>query len=68
MDGETSTTCLSREWQAALLPIFDAAMSEGLDEHFRAGQSMYYLMFSTAEEHGLERYSPVPPFVTLGAR
>ena len=40
-------------------------MDAGLDKYFRVGQSMTHIVFSTAEQHGLEQYNPPPPRITL---
>lgn len=48
-----------------VMSVLHACMSAGLNEYFRVGQSMSHIIFSTAEEHGLEKYSPPPPRVTL---
>jgi hypothetical protein len=50
---------------AFVVPVLNACVRAGLNEHFRVGQSMSHIIFSTAEEHGLEKYSPPPPRVTL---
>ena len=52
-------------WWRTTLQVVDAARAEGWDEHFRAGQSMQHLIFSTAAEHGLELLPVQPPRVTL---
>lgn len=55
-----------QEWKSRVLAILRAGVRDGLDSYFRAGESMNYLMFSTAEKHGLEDIEPRPPYVTLG--
>jgi hypothetical protein len=55
------------EWKFLVRPVVVSAISAGIDEYFRAGHSMSHLIFSTAEEHGLERLHPPPPRVALGA-
>lgn len=50
---------------AFVVPVLRACVRAGLNDYFRAGQSMSHIIFSTAEEHGLEKYSPPPPRVTL---
>jgi hypothetical protein len=53
-------------WKEFMRPLVRAAADTGLNDYFRAGQSMSHLIFSTAEEHGLELIDPPPPRVTLG--
>lgn len=54
------------EWKRNVLALLEAAMAEGLDNYFRAGQSMQHIIFSTAERHGIEDIEPQPPRVTIG--
>ena len=53
-------------WKASMRPVIEACIKAGLDQYFRAGQSMQHIIFSTCERHGLEQISPAPPRVTLG--
>ncbi len=48
-----------------VIPVLSACVRAGLNEYFRIGQSMSKIIFSTAEEHGLEKYDPLPPRVSL---
>ena len=50
---------------AFVAPVLHACVRAGLNEYFRVGQSMSHIIFSTAENHGLEKYNPQPPRVTL---
>ena len=54
-------------WKASVLPRLDECIDARLDQYFRVGQSMSHIIFifSTAEQHGLEKYEPPPPQVTL---
>ena len=52
-------------WKAFILPLVRSCVDVGLDQYFRVGQSMSDIIFSTAEQHGLEKYNPPLPRVTL---
>jgi hypothetical protein len=54
------------DWKAFVGPLLRTCIDAGLDQHFRAGQSMSQIIISTAKEHGLEKYNPPPPRITLG--
>ena len=55
-----------RAWKAFIRSVIEAGIEAGLDQYFRAGQSMQHIIFSTCERHGLEQISPAPSRVTLG--
>jgi hypothetical protein len=55
-----------KKWRQDMSALLEASMAEGLDNYFRAGQSMQHIIFSTAEKHGLEYIEPQPPRVTVG--
>ena len=46
-----------RRWKAVAQRFIAESVRFGLDAHFRAGQSMDELVFSTLDHHGL-RYEP----------
>lgn len=48
------------EWKRDMLALLEAAVADGLDPYFRAGQSMQHVIFSIAEKHGLEYLEPHP--------
>jgi hypothetical protein len=50
---------------AFVLPILKACVDAKLDEHFRVGQSMSHIIFSTTDVHRLEKYNPSPLRVTI---
>jgi hypothetical protein len=52
-------------WKEFILPLLRTCVDAGLDQYFRVGQSMSHIIFSTAEEHRLEKYSPSPLRITL---
>jgi len=54
------------DWKLFMGSLLRACIDTGLDQHFRAGQSMSQIVISTAKEHGLEKYNPPPPRITLG--
>jgi hypothetical protein len=56
----------STERKQTIRPIIRSAIEFGWDNYFRAGQSVWHLIFSTAEKHGLEHIQPPPPRVTMG--
>ena len=55
-------------WKSFVRTVIESGIEAGLDQYFRAGQSMQHIIFSTCERHGLEDFSPAPPRVTLGRR
>jgi hypothetical protein len=55
-----------KDWKAVVRPVLQASIQSGMCEYFRAGQSVHHLIFSTAENHGLEDIQPTPPRVTFG--
>src|SRR5215472_14074350 len=52
-------------WARFLLPLLQDCVRLGLDRYFRAGQSISDIIISASEKHGLERYHPPPPRVTI---
>lgn len=55
-----------KEWKKFMRTLLRAGVEDKLDKYFHAGQSMQHIIFSTCERHGLERYDPQPPRVTVG--
>jgi hypothetical protein len=43
-----------QEWKRIATDILEMLESKGFSNHFRAGQSMHHLIFSTLDSHGLE--------------
>jgi len=54
------------DWKMFMGSLLRTCIDAGLDQHFRAGQSVSQIIISTAKEHGLEQYDPPPPRITLG--
>src|SRR5215472_16958456 len=54
------------DWKKFMGALVREGIEEGLDQYFRAGQSMQHIIFSTCERHGLEHFDPPPPRVTVG--
>ena len=52
-------------WKIFVSSVLRYGIDSGLDQYFRAGQSMQHIIFSTAVHHGLESIDPVPPRVTI---
>jgi len=52
-------------WKGFVLPLLRTCINAGLDQYFRVGQSMSHIVFSTTEEHRLEKYSPSPLRITI---
>ena len=46
-------------------PLLQACVDARLNDYFRVGQSMLHIVFSTAQEHGLERLNPPRLRVTI---
>lgn len=43
-----------RQWKRAVEELLRQGRADGLDDAFRAGQSMHYLIFSTLDRHRLD--------------
>ena len=54
------------DWKRFMESLLRTCIDAGLDQHFRAGQSVSQIIISTAKEHGLEKYDPPLPRITLG--
>ena len=52
--GELSSVPAFRGWASIASSLLARGVALGLDRHFRAGQSMQHLVFSTAPHHGLQ--------------
>jgi hypothetical protein len=65
VEGLPSQNANWTPFSAFVLPLLRACMRAGIDRHFRAGQSMTHIIISTSEMHGLEKFVPSPPRVTL---
>src|ERR1700690_725132 len=52
-------------WAQFLLPLLRHCVELGLDHYFRAGQSVTDIIISTAESHGLEKYTRPLPRITI---
>nr|CAP48034.1 putative integron gene cassette protein [uncultured bacterium] len=52
-------------WKTFVRSVLRQGIDSGLDQYFRAGQSMQHIIFSTAAHHGLEDMDPAPPRVTI---
>ena len=52
-------------WKGFVLPLLRTGIDAGLDQYFRVGQSMTHIIFSTTEEHRLEKYNPSPLRITI---
>lgn len=54
-----------RGWTPFMRSVIQSGIDAGWDKYFRIGQALDQIIFSTCEQHGLERFSPPPARVTL---
>ena len=55
-----------RDWKPSFMRrVIHFGIEAGWNKYFRIGQALDQIIFSTCEQHGLERYSPPPARVTV---